>query len=202
MTKRVIWFLVLTALGCCIGTTATRISSRNADGQATSQRTKTAKSKQMLPPGIKVDKGAVFIPPGQAPPENPTAEAVVTMHSPEQTNGKLTVLRGLGGIPVHFTLTHRGRRIPSRYRVAVIATTQGTKAHNVAAERLMDPYELVNGQTKTDEFATLLPVPPGYYSVAIEIRSLYPVRNATGQKLGDYLVVSRQERWRVQVGPD
>src|SRR5271165_1657092 len=148
MVKRAISFLFITTFGCVIGTIAPRLWVHNGQAQTAVQNKKTAKPKQVLPPGIKVGEGVTFIPPSGARiaprgarGENPDREFTLTMHSPERIEGKVRVVQGWGGIPVHFTLTHRGRRTMSRYQIAVMARTQGTKVHELAAEKVFQPYD-------------------------------------------------------------
>lgn len=204
MFRRASWLLLLAALGCCIGAVTARVGTHARATHGATGDDLGNDTQQKLPPNVKVGRGVTFIPPGAARPRQGKPGCELMFHSPKKQRGETTVISGWGGIPVHFTLTHRGKSAAAvRYQVAVQAMKQSRNDHSIAAEKLMAPYELANGESKTDEFVTFLPVAPGYYSVAVEVRSLYPVVDgATQERRRDYATVWRGGNMHVKVAPD
>jgi hypothetical protein len=145
-------------------------------------------------PGLRLGKGAIELPPGTAPRRPPPFS--LEMHSPTRPAKGYPTFRG--AIPVEFTATHRGHLPPPDYQIVVWAENVDTR--EIATTHAFDPYVLPHGETRTDKFATALPVPPGVYAVWVELRCLRPTVDETGAKLGDYLGAYRQHSF-VKVEP-
>jgi hypothetical protein len=181
--RKLLAFCVLVATGFAIGSFWARSLGRAAKAQVVYRGGGT----------IKLGKGVVELPPGTL---LPTPAFTVVMHSPVSPSNGPAISRG--AIPVRFTATHRGQVPPPDYQIVVSAENMDTR--EIAAVHEFDRYVLPARETRTDEFATTLEVPPGLYALWIELRSLRPTRDIHGHRLGDYLVAHRSHR-TVRVDP-
>jgi hypothetical protein len=180
--RKLLAFCVLVAMGFAIGSFCARSLGRAAKAQVVNRGAGT----------IKLGKDVVELPPRTA---LPSPAFSIVMHSPASPSGGVAEYRE--AIPVHFTATHRGQVPPPDYQIVVAAENMETR--EIAATHEFDRYVLAARETRTDEVATTLQVPPGLYALVVELHSLRPAVYLDGTRR-DYLVAHRNH-YTVRIVP-